>query len=243
MSRKWDLGVIALFLSLFLSGFHAFASENDSDASANDPENDPENDSDATAWFSEFGFSAGAGASFQQKAVGWGWVPGWASGTDVLVGIMRFGRHRTYLVLGYLFYGREEVEGTSQVTVSTSYQRLDFTANYDFCHKALVAGLHLGTTAVLSKTRSVLSDFDVEISGNALVQDNFVIVDEVEARGSHMGFLTGFSVGVDLDPLFKKYRDKARWLNFDLRLVADYLRYGERDDFYSGLTVSYWPFA
>jgi hypothetical protein len=196
----------------------------------------------ALSWFSEFGASTNSGVTFQEKAQGWGFTPGWAVGPDVMIGLLRYRFHRVFLKLGYLYYGVDRRDGTEQIEVTTSYQRINLTANYDFCYKILVVGTHVGTSMMIVRTGAVLRDFDVLVSGNELSYENHSIVDQVEATGVDFGFLTGLSVGLDLDPLFKKntYR---RWLNFELRLTGDYLRYSERDGFFAGAGIAYWPFG
>jgi hypothetical protein len=195
-------------------------------------------------WFSEFGLSTNSGATFQEKAQGWGFLPGWALGPDVMVGLLTYRFNRVFLTLGYLYYGTGLKEGTELIEVSTSYQRMNFTLNYDFIYKILIVGAHVGGSLMIVRTDAVLRDFDVTISGGSEVEyENQTVVDEVKAIGAHMGFLGGLSVGLDLDPLFRKYEDKRKWLNFEFRLIGDYVRYGERDGFFAGAGIAYWPFS
>ena len=71
--------------------------------------------------------------------------------------------------------------------------------------------------------------------------ENHTTIDQKKAVGLDFAFLAGLSVGVDVDRLFTG-SDNNRYVDFEVRLTSDYLRRGERDDFYGGLEIIFWPF-
>ncbi len=193
-------------------------------------------------WFREYGVGFEIGAAFQENTTGEGFTPMIALGPEIYVGVFRYMFHRVYLNAGYVYLDQEQEFGTKQVQVKTLYQRVDLTAGYDFSYKLLITGLHLGSAMMIVKSHTTVNN----VSGFAVSEEEIdytvgKTIDEIEATGVNFGFLGSLNVGLDfarpilgIDHVFSL---------LEIRAKGDYIRQRERDTFFVGAVIIFWPSA
>jgi hypothetical protein len=190
-------------------------------------------------WFSEFGVGIDAGVSLLEEAPGLDYKPGFAIGPGLYWGILRHGMHRASLNLGYLYYVTERIGGTEQFEVVTTYQRLNMTGGYDFCYKLLVVGAEIGTAMMIIQAERTFREIElVDIDEDKFVFEQGNTISSQNETGVDWGFLAGLSVGIDFSHLYPKDKDTGF---LELRLKTDYVRRGERDDFFVSAVIIFWP--
>ncbi len=193
----------------------------------------------ASLWFSEFGVGIDTGVSLLEEAPGLDYEPGFAVGPELYVGILRHGMHRASLNLGYINYVTERKGGTEQFEAVTTYQRLSIAAGYDFCYKLLVAGAHIGTAMMIITAEKTFREVQIsDVSDDKYVFTRGDIISNQKETGVDWGFLAGLSVGIDFSHLYPKDKDTGF---LELRLKADYVRRGDRDDFFASVVIIFWP--
>ncbi len=194
-------------------------------------------------WFSELGAGLGVSAVFQETATSsrlGGFLVGWALGPDFMLGIWQHVFHRVYLGTGYRYYGPKQEAGTEQINVTTSYHRFDLVAGYDFRFRLFVTGVHIGSAMMLVKTHHVFREISYFVEDDLeIVFADEAIIDEHEALGVNFGFLGGTSVGIDLGGLFSAH--SQRKLKLEFRATGEYIRRGQRDGFFAGGKIVFWP--
>jgi hypothetical protein len=189
-------------------------------------------------WFSEFGVGLEIGVTLLEEAPGRAYDPGFGVGPDLYLGIFRRGMHRAVLNIGYLFYLPDRTGGTEQFESTTSYQRLVLAGGYDFCFKYLVVGGQIGTAMMILSSERTFREIElVDIDDEVFIYDQGDTISNQKETGVDWGFYAGLSAGVDLSDL---YTDKDTGL-FDIRIKADYVRRGERDDFFISTVLVFWP--
>jgi hypothetical protein len=190
-------------------------------------------------WFSEFGVGIDMGVSLLEEAPGLDYNPGFAVGPDLYWGILRHGMHRASLNLGYLYYVSERVGGTEQLEAVTSYQRLNLAGGYDICYKLLVVGAQVGTAMMIISTERTFREIElVDIEDGVFVFEKGDTISSQKETGVDWGFFAGLSVGIDFSHLYPKDKDTGF---LEMRLKTDYVRRGERDDFFVSAVIIFWP--
>ena len=147
------------------------------------------------------------GAWFREKPTGQEYSFGYGFGPELRVGLLRHPLHRAYLLLGYLHYGPDAGSGTTQVWTTTSLDRWDIAAGYDFCWRFLIAGLHLGTALTLSQTEQTIYEVSYQVVTTAdgssfLEYTRGEVRDREEAAGLYPGLLVqqDRNLAVPFDP-------------------------------------------
>jgi hypothetical protein len=212
--------VLARGLCLCLSGIAVLPSV----ASAQDAPN--------PSWFQEFFVGLGGGAAFLENASRPGFPANPVVGPEAGVSIFRYDIHRVVLSAQYLdmLFGRED--GTEQVRMATSYQRVDLWAGYEVQWKLLVAGIRLGTALTIVQSRASIYDVQYQVEGDALVFTDRAERDHQDSLGVSPGLVTGLDVGLAL-------LDDG----IEIRARGGYVRRGERDEFEASGWVVCWPMA
>jgi hypothetical protein len=109
---------------------------------------------------------------------------------------------------------------------------------YDFCFKYLVVGGQIGTAMMILSSERTFREIElVDIDGDDFIYEQGDTISVQNETGVDWGFYAGLSAGVDLSDL---YTDKNTGL-FDIRIKADYVRRGERDDFLISAVLIFWP--
>lgn len=188
-----------------------------------------------TGWFRDFGLGLTALGAFQEIPMGREHTSTFALGPSLLVAVYRFPMHRIALDVAYIHYMGKQTSGTRQLSVTTSHSRLDVAVSFDFCWKALIAGLRMGTGLSIASTTTRFTDFTSDFSGDL----SFHGGEEHAATGVNPGFLVGVTTGLNIGRLFASYRQ----IDIDLRIGADYFRHNERDDFTFGVAIVVWPMS
>jgi len=191
-------------------------------------------------WLSEFGIGIESGASIREKATSLRFEPGFAIGPNLSLGIVRIGFHQVNLDLGYQYHVGDYTGGTTQLEVRTTYQRLVLAPGYFFRHKLIVAGVQLGAAMNVITTQMTYNELLIEYDSKNDEYEFHKIgeIDRQDATGVDFGFFAGVSVGLDFSGLILKTRGKSL---LDLCLKGDYVRRGERDDFFAGISIVFWP--
>jgi hypothetical protein len=189
-------------------------------------------------WFSEFGVGLETGVTLLEEAPGRAYDPGFGVGPDLYWGIFRRGMHRAVFNLSYLFYLPDRTGGTEQFESTTSYQRLVMAGGYDFCFKFLVVGGQIGTAMMILSSERTFREIElVDIDGDDFIYEQGDTISAQNETGVDWGFYAGLSAGVDFSDL---YTDKDTGF-FEIRVKADYVRRGERDDFFVSAVLVFWP--
>ncbi|MCP4197083.1 MAG: hypothetical protein GY762_08015 [Proteobacteria bacterium] len=189
-------------------------------------------------WFSEFGVGLETGMTLLEEATGRAYDPGFGVAPDLYLGIFRRGMHRALFSLSYLFYVPDRTGGTEQFESTTSYQRLVLAGGYDFCFKYLLVGGQIGAAMMILTSERTFREIElVDIDDGVFIYEQGDTISSQKDTGVDWGFYAGLSAGVDLSDLFT---DKDTGL-FDIRIRADYVRRGERDDFLISAIFIFWP--
>ncbi|MCP4599970.1 MAG: hypothetical protein GY847_05430 [Proteobacteria bacterium] len=201
--------------------------------------NKPVSQSDSS-WFSEIGVGLESGITLQEDALGRKFSIGWGLGPALMLGVFQHKFHRLYLGGGYLYYGRGRDRGTEQVEVKTRYHRIGLSAGYDFRWRTLVAGLHIGSAMMIVKTQTVFQRIeDYEVVDQDIIFTKKAVIDEKTVSGVDFGLLGGARVGIDLGRLF--FRSANSRIRLELCVAGDYVRRGQRDDFFAKGMLVFWP--
>ncbi|MDD5309975.1 MAG: hypothetical protein PHU25_21875 [Deltaproteobacteria bacterium] len=181
-------------------------------------------------WFHGFFGGAGGGVAFMENAARPGFPVNPVIGPELGVAIFRYNLHRVVLTADYLNMLFERNQGSEQVRVTTSYQRVDLWAAYEVQWKLLVAGLRIGTALTIVQSRESIYDFQYHLENDQLVFTDRAERDHKESLGVSPGLVTGLDVGLALldDGL-------------EIRARGGYVRRGERDEFEASGWVVVWP--
>jgi len=201
--------------------------------------------SDFHRWFADAGIGFRSGAAYQETAFGREWKAdlvlgpeaelavwtGYLAEPDVL--------QRAGIGVGYLYMRREARDGSVEVWSRTSYQRIDVYGAYDLVWELLVAGVRLGTALTLVEVESYHGHPTAEIVDPETL--DWIPAEDPDVRtrsGVDAGLLVGLGVGLALGRYMFGIDDLV-----ELRFQSDYVRRGERDDFYIWGLLSFRPTA
>lgn len=201
-----------------------------------------ETESANTPWRPDVRIGLKGGARFTELAMGRAFEPGGTVGGEVALGFPSHGMHHGVLGVGYLYLGKTE-NGTKEIEVKTIYNRVDITAGYEFVWKALVTGAKAGLSIIPISTTTkqfTLGLPDYESESDNYYFRNRTLVESHKVIGANLGFLAGLGVGLNLG-YFVRNKSRLQWLAMHLVLNGEYLRRGERDDFFCTASVVFFP--
>lgn len=186
-------------------------------------------------WFRDFGLGLNLAGVFQEIATGSKHRKNLAVGPTLQLAVYRFPWNRFALNLSYFYYADEKTEGTKQVSVTNSHNRLDVAVQYDFCWKSLTTGLRMGTGLSITQTTTRLNESFSDLDGNHFFWDG----EKKKAVGVVPGFIMGFVVGLNLGRLFSRNRQ----MDIEILAQGNYFKHEERDDFSLGVSLIVWPMS
>jgi hypothetical protein len=195
-----------------------------------------------TPWRPDVRIGLKGGVRFTETAMGGEFEPGGTVGGEIALGFPSHGMHHGVLGAGYLFLGKTK-NGTKEIEVETIYHRVDITAGYEFVWRALVAGAKTGLsiTPVSTTTKQFeLGMPEYEFENDAYYFTNRTLLDSHKEIGANLGFFAGLGVGLNIG-YFVRNNARLKWLVMHLVLDGEYLRRGERDDFFCTASVVFFP--
>lgn len=187
-------------------------------------------------WFSGLALAGHGGSAWLETARSDDFTLKLNLGGQVIVDVLRVKDHYVVLDAGYLYLFGSDSTGTEEVSVSTSYHRIDAALGYDFRYKLFVLGARFGGAGMIFKTITELWNTTYEVVGSELVVKDDQIIGFRKDIGINFGLLGRIEIGVDISGLFGGASSAA-----ELRLRAELVRRGEREEIYTGLVLVFRP--
>lgn len=214
-------------------------SENTSDSETENIDTEEQTGPDSQ-WFRHAGIGFRSGAGFREKATSRDFPAGYVLGPELYLAVWLYDIHRVIVGAGYLYIDDERDKGTSEIGVSTQFQRVDMFAGYGIAWKLLTAVARVGTalTIVDVETRHGEPGWEIVGAGEEaeLIIHDPEDPDVREERGVSPGFLGGLGVGLAIGHYLFGIDDLI-----ELRAQADYVRRDERDEFAVYGLLVFWP--
>ncbi len=204
-------------------------------ASAQEPTTDTTVDR-SVAWFPGLALAVQAGSAWLETATSDEFRIKPTIGGQLMLDVLSTRQHVVVLDLGYVFLFGTDHTGTREVSVSTSYHRIHATLGYDFRYKVLIVGGRLGAAGMMFKTVTELWKSSHEVIGGQLVFNDGQIIGFRKDIGIDFGLMGRVELGLDLTRLLGGPSSVA-----ELRLRADLVRRGEREEYFAGLVMVFRP--